>query len=234
MSSAGRCIARSTSSGMVVGPGIARNSRPARTTIFLFLMGMLWGEGMQGNDGEFKLEHHDNASNPSLRALAKQSIAPNDELWIASVAEFFIGPAEGGTRWLLAMTAIAAGPCGGLVSQRIGNRLPDLVLHLGRGRAGNDGGRTCSLLARLDQAQNPHLAVGVIEIAAAVAPRHSWPNSRHLIFGRHHSGGFEVGGEQHPLGVDVGIDMKRDGPGVSADADASVERRIAEPHRTRC
>src|SRR5664279_1074255 len=33
MSSAGRCIARSTSSGMVVGPGIARNSRPARTTI---------------------------------------------------------------------------------------------------------------------------------------------------------------------------------------------------------
>src|SRR5258706_10080223 len=113
MSSAGRCIARSTSSGMVVGPGIARNSRPARTTIFLFLMGMLWGEGMQGNDGEFKLEHHDNASKPSLRAIAKQSIAPNDELWIASVA------------WLLAMTAIAAGPCGGLVSQRIGNRLPD-------------------------------------------------------------------------------------------------------------
>src|ERR1700676_960940 len=35
MSSAGRCIARSTSSGMVVGPGIARNSRPARSVIFL-------------------------------------------------------------------------------------------------------------------------------------------------------------------------------------------------------
>src|ERR1700722_13338167 len=34
MSSAGRCIARSTSSGIVVGPGIARNSRPARTVIF--------------------------------------------------------------------------------------------------------------------------------------------------------------------------------------------------------
>src|SRR4051812_49537335 len=33
MSSAGRCIACSTSSGMLVGPGIARNSRPARTTI---------------------------------------------------------------------------------------------------------------------------------------------------------------------------------------------------------
>jgi hypothetical protein len=33
MSTAGRCIARSTSSGNVVGPGMARNSRPARTTI---------------------------------------------------------------------------------------------------------------------------------------------------------------------------------------------------------
>src|SRR5471032_3167398 len=33
MSIAGRCIARSTSSGTVVGPGIARNSRPARTLI---------------------------------------------------------------------------------------------------------------------------------------------------------------------------------------------------------
>src|SRR5579872_718136 len=37
MSSAGRCIARKTSSGMVVGPGSARNSRPARTTMLCFL-----------------------------------------------------------------------------------------------------------------------------------------------------------------------------------------------------
>src|SRR6266478_977013 len=35
MSTAGRCMARNTSSGTVVGPGIARNSRPARTTIAL-------------------------------------------------------------------------------------------------------------------------------------------------------------------------------------------------------
>src|SRR5258706_11750275 len=139
MSSAGRCIARSTSSGMVVGPGIARNSRPARTTIFLFLMGMLWGEGMQGNDGEFKLKHNDNASNPSLRAIAKQSIAPNGELWIASVAEFIIGPAKGGTRWLLAMTGNAGGPFGGPCFQHIVKRPPDLVLYLGGGRAGGDG-----------------------------------------------------------------------------------------------
>src|SRR5262249_29813365 len=33
MSTAGRCIARNTSSGIVVGPGIARNSRPARTAM---------------------------------------------------------------------------------------------------------------------------------------------------------------------------------------------------------
>src|SRR5690606_7641680 len=33
MSMAGRCMARSTSSGIVVGPGIIRNSRPARTLI---------------------------------------------------------------------------------------------------------------------------------------------------------------------------------------------------------
>src|SRR5690349_20825658 len=36
MSTAGRCIARKTSSGTVVGPGIARNSRPARTDIGSF------------------------------------------------------------------------------------------------------------------------------------------------------------------------------------------------------
>src|SRR5262245_18676503 len=38
MSTAGRCIARSTSSGTVVGPGIARNSRPARTLIVLSML----------------------------------------------------------------------------------------------------------------------------------------------------------------------------------------------------
>src|SRR3954453_14044036 len=36
MSTAGRCTARSTSSGTVVGPGMARNSRPARTLIRTF------------------------------------------------------------------------------------------------------------------------------------------------------------------------------------------------------
>jgi hypothetical protein len=35
MSMAARCIARSTSSGIVVGPGTAMISRPARTTIAL-------------------------------------------------------------------------------------------------------------------------------------------------------------------------------------------------------
>src|ERR1700721_2755494 len=60
MSIAGRCIARSTSSGMVVGPGRARNSRPARTVIFLVPCGVALGEGMQGNERKFKPEHDDN------------------------------------------------------------------------------------------------------------------------------------------------------------------------------
>src|SRR5258707_7215245 len=133
MSSAGRCIARSTSSGMVVGPGIARNSRPARTTIFLFLVGMLWGEGMQGNDGEFKLEHHDNSSKPSLRAIAKQSIAPNDELWIASSQSLSSGPAKAGPLCSPPWPRIPAGPSGGLRFARVVRAPPRLVLELGAG-----------------------------------------------------------------------------------------------------
>src|SRR5437868_6372033 len=35
---------------------------------------------------------------------AKQSIAPRQERMDCFAAEFIIGPAEGGTRWLLAMT----------------------------------------------------------------------------------------------------------------------------------
>ena len=40
--------------------------------------------------------------------------------------------------------------CGRLFSERTGNRLPDLILELGRGRTGNDGGGTCPLLALED------------------------------------------------------------------------------------
>src|SRR3954467_11513754 len=84
MSSAGRCIARSTSSGMVVGPGIARNSRPARTTIVLFLVDCP-GEGMPGNAGEFKREGEDNRLKRRTRTFsilrdAAQSAAPQDEV----------------------------------------------------------------------------------------------------------------------------------------------------------
>src|SRR3977135_2832813 len=87
MSSSGRCIARSTSSGIVVGPGIARNSRPARTVIVLVPLAML-GEGMQGNDGIFKPEHYDNKLKPAWRANRSRECAPDDRL-----------------RWLLAMTS---------------------------------------------------------------------------------------------------------------------------------
>src|SRR5258708_4249165 len=167
-----------------------------------------------------------------MTGSAKQSIAPNDGLWIASARSLSSGPPKGGTRWLLAMMANAAGPCGGLVSQSIGDPLPDLILDLGRARAGNDGGGTCALMARPDQTQNPSLAIGVIEIAAAVTSGHRRSNSGHLIFCIHHSGGFQIGGEKLSLGVDIRIDMMRDGAGVSADADAAIERRIAEPDGT--
>src|SRR6266853_1617942 len=80
MSSAGRCIARSTSSGIVVGPGIARNSRPARTVIVVVPLAML-GEGMQGNDGIFKPEHHDNKLKPACGVPFSQGIgdSPPDD-----------------------------------------------------------------------------------------------------------------------------------------------------------
>src|ERR1700732_1376507 len=67
MSSAGRCIARSTSSGMVVGPGIARNSRPARTTIVVIPSRLAKGKGMPGNGEKFKPEQNDNMVMPAFR-----------------------------------------------------------------------------------------------------------------------------------------------------------------------
>jgi len=39
-----------------------------------------------------------------MTGSAKQSIAPRNDGMDCLVAEFIIGPAEGGTRWLLAMT----------------------------------------------------------------------------------------------------------------------------------
>ncbi|SIN85887.1 hypothetical protein SAMN05443247_00256 [Bradyrhizobium erythrophlei] len=42
-----------------------------------------------------------------MTGSAKQSISQLAEAWIASSAEFIIGPAEGRTRWLLAMTESA-------------------------------------------------------------------------------------------------------------------------------
>src|SRR5450756_346324 len=147
MSSAGRCIARSTSSGMVVGPGIARNSRPARTAIVVIPYSVGSREGMQGNDGNFKagLRH----------SGAMRSIEPG-------ISRF---PDAQLRIWGLVLThhpgMTAHLP---LFSYGIGDLLPDLVLQFGGGRAGNDVGGPCPLLARLDQPQYPHLAVGEIQI----------------------------------------------------------------------
>src|SRR3954447_12323764 len=98
MSIAGRCIARSTSSGIVVGPGMARNSRPARTVIVGF------------------------------------------PCWAAS---------QGGT----AMDAAdwpEFQPAAQLFSHCVGDRMPDLILDLGRRRTRNCHRRAVALLAGFD------------------------------------------------------------------------------------
>jgi hypothetical protein len=41
---------------------------------------------------------------PVIASAAKQSMSPREDRMDCFVAEFIIGPAEGGTRWLLAMT----------------------------------------------------------------------------------------------------------------------------------
>src|SRR5260370_5862336 len=120
---------------------------------------------------------------------------------------------------------------GALFSQGIGDPSPDLVLDLGRGRTGNDGGGAGSLPAGLDQAQSPPLAIGEIEIAAAVAAGERRSDAGHLVFGLDHAGAFQVARELLSLGVDIGIDVMGDGAGIVADADASIEGRIAEPDR---
>src|SRR5262249_18705091 len=79
--------------------------------------------------------------------------------------------------------------------------------------------------------QDPDLAVGVVEIAPAIAARQRRPDPRHLILGRYHAGGFEIAGQRSALEVDIGIDVMGDGPGVVADADAAVHRRRTQPHR---
>src|ERR1700737_675758 len=105
-----------------------------------------------------------------------------------------------------------------LFPRRLRNAVQDLILHLGRGRAWDDGGGSGSPLAGFDEPQNPHLAVGVIGIAAAVASGHGEADAGHLIFCAHEAGGFEISGEQLSLGIDIGIDMMGDGLAPSPPA----------------
>src|SRR5258707_6499784 len=126
MSSAGRCIARSTSSGMLVGPGIARNSRPARTTIVVVPC---------------------STSGPAMDAGKGCEIQP----------------------------------VGALFSERFGDRGPDLILEFGCRRARNRHRGSAPLFLPLRPPPPPHLAAGVIEVAAPNSgppcpdyPRHPW------------------------------------------------------------
>src|SRR5262245_9072293 len=109
--------------------------------------------------------------------------------------------------------------------------MPYLVLDPGRQRAWKDIYRAGALAAGFDQPQDPYLAVGVVEIAAAIAAGQRRPDPRHLIFGSHHAGGFEIEGQRPALEVDIGIDVMGDGAGIMADADATVHCRRAQPHR---
>jgi clan AA aspartic protease (TIGR02281 family) len=117
------------------------------------------------------------------------------------------------------------------VSQRAGDPTPDLILDFGCRRARNGDRGTFALLARRDQAQDPDFAIGVIEIAPAVAPRDGEADAGYLIFGVDHAGGFEIACDRGSLGINVGGDMMRDRAGIVADADAAIEGGVAEPHR---
>src|SRR3954464_9724837 len=118
-------MACSTSSGMVVGPGRARNSLPARTVIWVFLVWISGHAGMAGRD--FK---------GLLSGAFMQNCNESGQLSIA---------------------------------HGIGDFPPYLVLDLGCQRARKNVHRRGVFPARLDQAQDPHFTVRVIEIAAAVA-----------------------------------------------------------------
>src|SRR5262245_33833462 len=124
MSSAGRCMACSTSSGIVVGPGMARNCRPARTVIVNFPAWM-W--------------------RPCWHAAAQFQRAPGRSIH----AELY-----------RVLTA--------LIPDGLGDLPPDLILDLGRQRAGKDVNGRGVFAARLDQPQDPHFAIGVIEVVAAI------------------------------------------------------------------
>src|SRR5437588_9527685 len=58
-----------------------------------------------------------------MTGSAKQSIAPQEERMDCFVAEFIIGPAEGGTRWLLAMTAVSS-----RTLHRVGDTRPSRII----------------------------------------------------------------------------------------------------------
>src|SRR3954452_17832328 len=192
MSSAGRCIACSTSSGMLVGPGIARNSRPARTTIVVVSL------------------------KPCALEKGCRGMTTNSSYNMLNLASL---PADGSRE------------CARLFAQRTGYTVPDLILDLRGGGARNDVGGTGSLVAPRDEAQDPDFAIGVIEIAAAVASVHGRTNPRHLISGLYHSGALELARQQFSFGVDVGANVVGDSAGIAADPYAAIIGYGAEPDR---
>src|SRR4051812_42098120 len=116
-----------------------------------------------------------------------------------------------------------------LSSERGSDAMPYSVLEFDRRRTSNGGHRTLALPAGFDQLQYPHFAVGIIQVAAAVATGHCWPDSRDLIFAGDHSGRIEIGCNYCSFGVDVGRNVVRDRAGVFADADTAIEGGVTQP-----
>src|SRR4051812_38531384 len=86
MSIAGRCIACSTASGIVVGPGMARNSRPARTVIFICPY-VVKTVGASSNHAFTRRRHPRKARKTQVRGLLSLRLAAAGGLRLLDRAE---------------------------------------------------------------------------------------------------------------------------------------------------
>ena len=93
--------------------------------------------------------------------------------------------------------------------------MPDLILQLGCGRAWDRHCRCFALLAGFDQPQHPDFAVGVIEVAAAIAAGDRRPDPGDLIFRFDHAGIFEVCRQQREW-LDRGLHVPQVAVNLSA------------------
>ena len=96
------------------------------------------------------------------------------------------------------------------------DRRPRQILQLHQRRVGEHRSRRRTLCAAFHQNGNFDLAIGVIGVAFAVASVERWTYPRHLVDALHHLRRREIGGQQFPLGVDIGADVVRDARIITA------------------